>query len=63
MWLLGLSFNVLMALITSISIGLGVEYAIHMADRYADELETQGTVRGALETAVRAPVGRCWAVP
>jgi predicted RND superfamily exporter protein len=57
MWLLGLSFNALTALITSISIGLGVDYAIHMADRYADELEAQGTIRGALETAVRGTGG------
>jgi predicted RND superfamily exporter protein len=57
MWLFGLSFNALTALITSISIGLGVDYAIHMTDRYADELDAQGDVRGALETAVRGTGG------
>jgi predicted RND superfamily exporter protein len=57
MWLLGLSFNALTALITSISVGLGVDYAIHMTDRYADELDERGDVAGALETAVRGTGG------
>jgi predicted RND superfamily exporter protein len=57
MYLLGISFNALTALITSISIGLGVDYAIHMVDRYADELAAQGDVRGALETAIRGTGG------
>ncbi|RLM51145.1 RND family transporter [Halorubrum sp. Atlit-28R] len=57
MWLLGLSFNALTALITSISVGLGVDYAIHMADRYADELAARGRVTGAMEASVRGTGG------
>jgi predicted RND superfamily exporter protein len=57
MWLVGLSFNALTALITSISIGLGVDYAIHMVDRYVDELEKQESVRAALEASVRGTGG------
>jgi predicted RND superfamily exporter protein len=56
-WLLGLSFNALTALITSISIGLGVDYAIHMTDRYADELGKHGSVHGAIQGSVRGTGG------
>jgi predicted RND superfamily exporter protein len=57
MWLLDLSFNALTALITSISVGLGVDYAIHLTDRYVDELGARGDVRAALGTAVRGTGG------
>jgi len=52
MSLLGIPFNVMTALITSFIIGIGVDYAIHLSERYMQELEAQGETVGALETAV-----------
>ena len=52
MSLLGIPFNVMTALITSFTIGIGVDYAIHLSERYMQELEAQGEMVGALETAV-----------
>jgi predicted RND superfamily exporter protein len=52
MSLLGIPFNVMTALITSFTIGIGVDYAIHLSERYMQELEAQGETVGALETAV-----------
>ena len=52
MSLLGIPFNVMTALITSFTIGIGVDYAIHLSERYVQELEAQGEMVGALETAV-----------
>ena len=52
MYLLGIPFNVMTALITSFTIGIGVDYAIHLSERYVQELEAQGEMTGALETAV-----------
>lgn len=52
MYLLGIPFNVMTALITSFTIGIGVDYAIHLSERYMQELHAQGDMRAALETAV-----------
>jgi predicted RND superfamily exporter protein len=49
---LGLRFNVLTALITSFTIGLGVDYSIHISERYVQELDRQGSVRAALRKSV-----------
>jgi uncharacterized protein len=39
MWLLGLGFNALTATIAAISIGFGVDYGIHLSNRFAEERE------------------------
>ena len=52
MYVLGIPFNVMTALITSFTIGIGVDYSIHLSERYMDELREQGSMAGALETAV-----------
>ena len=49
---LGLRFNVLTALVTSFTIGLGVDYSIHVSERYAQELERLGSIEAALRTSV-----------
>jgi predicted RND superfamily exporter protein len=49
---LGMRFNVLTALITSFTIGLGVDYSIHISERYVQELDRQGSVAGALRASV-----------
>jgi predicted RND superfamily exporter protein len=49
---LGMRFNVLTALITSFTIGLGVDYSIHISERYAQELERLESTAGALRASV-----------
>ena len=57
MALLEIPFNVLTGMITSLTIGLGVAYSIHVSSRYTVELERQGCVRDALYTTVTGTGG------
>ncbi|ADB61734.1 Patched family protein [Haloterrigena turkmenica DSM 5511] len=57
MYLIGMPFNVLTGMITSLTIGLGVAYSIHVSDRYTLELERQGNVWSALRTTVTGTGG------
>ncbi|EMA36816.1 MMPL family transporter [Halobiforma nitratireducens] len=57
MYLAGMSFNVLTGMITSLTIGLGVAYSIHVSARYTLELERQGNVWSALHTTVTGTGG------
>ncbi|MFA9416877.1 MMPL family transporter [Natrinema sp. HArc-T2] len=57
MYLIEMPFNVLTGMITSLTIGLGVAYSIHVSDRYALELERQGNVWTALRTTVTGTGG------
>jgi predicted RND superfamily exporter protein len=57
MALLGIPFNVLTVTITSLGIGLGVDYSIHVSARYRLELRERGTVREALEATVTGTGG------
>ncbi|QLG48020.1 MMPL family transporter [Natrinema halophilum] len=57
MYLIGMPFNVLTGMITSLTIGLGVAYSIHVSDRYSLELERQGNVWSALRTTVTGTGG------
>lgn len=51
MALLGISYNLVTALITAISIGIGVDYTIHIIHRYEEELEHLGNPeRAAIQT-------------
>jgi len=63
MYLIGMPFNVLAGMITSLTVGLGVAYSIHISERYRLELERQGNVWSALQTTVTGTGGRCSAVP
>jgi predicted RND superfamily exporter protein len=54
---LGLPFNILTALITSFTVGIGVDYAIHLAERYVQEAERLGAGPAALRTAVHGTGG------
>lgn len=49
---LGLRFNVLTALITSFTIGIGVDYSIHISERYVQELDRLNSIGGALRESV-----------
>ncbi|MXR50795.1 MMPL family transporter [Halovenus sp. WSH3] len=57
MWLLDIPFNALTGTITSLTIGLGIAYSIHVSSRYELELRRQGNVWDAMETTVTGTGG------
>jgi predicted RND superfamily exporter protein len=57
MYLLELPLNLLTALLMSLVIGLGVDYNIHIGDRFADELREGKPTFEALEAAVAGTGG------
>ncbi|WEL17829.1 putative archaeal coiled-coil protein [Halorhabdus sp. SVX81] len=62
-WILGtmyafdIPFNVMTGMITSLTVGLGVAYSIHLSERYNQELEETGSVFEALDRAVTGTGG------
>jgi hydrophobe/amphiphile efflux-3 (HAE3) family protein len=56
MYLLGIPFNVITGLITSLTVGLGIAYSIHLSERYTLELESKNAW-DALRTAVTGTGG------
>jgi predicted RND superfamily exporter protein len=57
MWLIGMPFNALTGTITSLTVGLGIAYSIHISARYELELRRQEHVWDALETTVTGTGG------
>jgi predicted RND superfamily exporter protein len=57
MYAVGIPFNVLTGMITSLTVGLGVAYSIHLSERYNQELERTETPWEAMETAVTGTGG------
>jgi predicted RND superfamily exporter protein len=57
MYLLEIPLTLLTALLMSLVIGLGVDYNIHLGDRFADELREGKTTFEALEAAVTGTGG------
>jgi len=57
MYLLEIPLTLLTALLLSLVIGLGIDYNIHVSDRFAQELERGQSVTGALHTAVTGTGG------
>ena len=57
MWLVGIPFNSLTGTITSLTVGLGIAYSIHISSRYELELRRQGDVWDAMETTVTGTGG------
>ncbi|QGN07462.1 transporter [Halorhabdus sp. CBA1104] len=57
MYLAGISFNTETAIVASIGIGIGVDYAIHIGDRFLDERHQQGDPIAALRRTVRGTGG------
>ena len=51
MTLLGITLNVLTVMVTALTIGLGIDYAIHIVERYREEIEHK-TERQAIETTI-----------
>lgn len=52
MAVLGIPFNVLTALIASFTVGIGVDYSIHVSERYVQELERRESANDALRASV-----------
>ncbi|SIR04739.1 hydrophobe/amphiphile efflux-3 (HAE3) family protein [Haladaptatus litoreus] len=57
MYLLEMPFNVLTGMITSLTVGLGVAYSIHLSERYNVELERRGSVWEAMNVALTGTGG------
>jgi predicted RND superfamily exporter protein len=57
MSLLGIAFNSETAVITSLAIGLGVDYSIHAGERFVDEREKRDTLDAALRRTITATGG------
>jgi hydrophobe/amphiphile efflux-3 (HAE3) family protein len=57
MYLLGMPFNVLTGMITSLTIGLGVAYSIHVSERYTLELDRQPDAWEAMRVSVTGTGG------
>ncbi|WP_276280681.1 efflux RND transporter permease subunit [Halorussus caseinilyticus] len=57
MYLLGIPFNTETAIIASIAIGIGVDYAIHISERFVEELSDGGDPVAALETTLAGTGG------
>jgi predicted RND superfamily exporter protein len=52
MWLLSVPLTLFTALMISLAIGLGVDYSIHVSERFAQEFEGSTGLYEAMETAV-----------
>jgi predicted RND superfamily exporter protein len=57
MYLLEISFNSETAIIASIAIGIGVDYAIHVSERFVEERRRTGDALAALEATVAGTGG------
>ncbi|WP_246045715.1 MMPL family transporter [Halorussus ruber] len=57
MYLLGMPFNVLTGMITSLTVGLGVAYSIHLSERYTMELGRRDTIWQAMHESVTGTGG------
>lgn len=57
MYLLDISFNVLTGLITSLTIGIGIDYSVHLSERYQLELANGSSVWDAMHTSVTGTGG------
>jgi predicted RND superfamily exporter protein len=51
MYVLEIPFNAITGTITSLTIGLGVAYAIHLSERYAFELDRHDSIAAAMDTS------------
>lgn len=57
MYLLDIPFNAITAMIGSITLGLGVDYTIHLSERYSDELGSHDSPAAAMRSSVRGTGG------
>lgn len=59
--LLGYSLDVVTALTASLTIGIGIDYSIHISERFRAELATATTTREALRRTIRGTGGALFA--
>ncbi|WP_254763676.1 MMPL family transporter [Natrinema marinum] len=57
MWLLEIPFNYITGMIASLTIGLGIDYSVHVSERYHHELERLGADGNALRRTVTGTGG------
>ena len=57
MYLAEIPFNVMTGMITSLTVGMGVAYSIHLSERYNVELGRQDTIWSAMRTSVTGTGG------
>ena len=57
MWALGVPLTLFTTLMSSLAIGLGIDYSIHVSERYAEELDRSGDAFTALDRAVAGTGG------
>ncbi|MEM9202595.1 MAG: MMPL family transporter [Actinomycetota bacterium] len=57
MWLSGISYNMLTSIITALSIGIGVDYTIHLTHRFLEEQEHHESVGAAMARAMTTTGG------
>jgi len=57
MYAIGMPFNVLTGMITSLTVGLGVAYSIHVSERFNLELERTGNVWEAMDRTITGTGG------
>jgi predicted RND superfamily exporter protein len=57
MYLLDIPFNIMTGMITSLTVGLGVAYSIHMSERYVLELKRTGSVWESMSKTVTGTGG------
>ncbi len=53
MYILGYTLNMVTATITSITVGVGVDYSIHLMERYRQEKRANGSYADAMAKAIR----------
>ena len=57
MWALGISYNMATALITALTIGIGVDYTIHLTHRFLEEERHARRIRDAMQRAMMTTGG------
>lgn len=57
MYLVGIPFNTETVIIASIAIGIGIDYAIHISERFVEELDGGGTTTDVLDRTLRGTGG------
>ena len=57
MWAMRISYNVVTALITALTIGIGVDYTIHLTHRFLEEEKESHRIRDAMQRAMTTTGG------
>ena len=57
MWVMGISYNMVTALITALTIGIGVDYTIHLTHRFLEEEQESRRIGDAMRRAMNTTGG------